>query len=156
MTVATTCPRCDHPLRQERRFDSDVHICPNCRGLLVEQRRLIPVLNHLQREVAGEVSPDELIEAAPDHGPGLRCPLCAGTTTHFGYMGTRLVHLDRCGRCAVVWMDAEAAFVAAALAARTDRRRVALDRQGEDALAGTDRRFQAIRAARLVERFLMM
>jgi len=151
----STCPRCSHPLQQERRFESDVHVCPSCKGLLVEQRRLIPVLGHLQRAVAADVSAETVVDAAPDPGPGLSCPLCGDEAAHFGYMGTRLVHLDRCRRCAVVWLDAEAALVAAMLAARTEKRRLSRSTQSEDRFAGMDRRFRSIRAARLVEHLLL-
>lgn len=150
-----TCPRCDSSLHHERRFDSDVYVCPSCHGVLAEQRRLIPLLQAAGDALALEVSADTPVEAAPDHGDGLRCPLCHGGTAHFGYMGTRLAMLDRCGACAVVWLDAEALLAAALLLVRTEQRRVDRAARSAAALEGTTRRFQAIRAARLVERMLM-
>ena len=42
---------------------------------------------------------------------------------HVGYLGTRLIMIDRCQACEVVWLDADEAGRMALLFARTNLRR---------------------------------
>ncbi len=74
--------------------------------------------------------------------------------SHFGYMGTRLVHLDRCSPCSQLWVRTDALAVMAALSLRTSQRRQHRHDLTEDQMEGMSRRFKSILRSRMIERVL--
>lgn len=99
------CPRCGEELEMAEILGVAVDRCPNRHGVLVEQKNMIPLTQSLAEAVAGSFDPYETIEAVPDDHGKAPCPDCGVAMTRFGYMETRLVTLDRCSTCWVVWID---------------------------------------------------
>lgn len=116
-----------------------VQACATCDGMLVEMRHLVPMLEEVSRLVAAEVGVDSPIPVQdPDRTPTFACPGCRLPMERFGYLGTKVCYLDRCGACRVVWMDGAELVAAAQLHARTQRRseeRAAFRKQQADSLA---------------------
>lgn len=76
----------------------------------------------ITKELAKVIDVDAEINKVPvREGPSV-CPKCSEAMTAFGYMGTQLVHLNRCSPCEVVWMDVQEMGVATMLYARTNKR----------------------------------
>tara|TARA_B100000609_G_scaffold145193_1_gene116935 strand:- start:59 stop:547 length:489 start_codon:yes stop_codon:yes gene_type:complete len=99
-----------------------VRTCAFCTGTLVEQPRLVPLLEHLARSLRGRVDFDVEPDAMPDNGERLPCPSCGKTMDAFGYMGTNKVIVDRCGEEGLIWADPGELGGMAVLYARTNLR----------------------------------
>ena len=149
------CPRCDSTLTRQTRFDIEMAVCPKGCGTEVPMSRLIPLLQAVGKELFSGLDAETEIEGIADPGAGAKCPGCRKEMAHFGYMGTRLVHLDRCSRCSKLWINTDALAVMAALSVRTSQRKSNRHRLTEEHMIGMDRRFRAIMAARMVERALL-
>ncbi|MCB9676964.1 MAG: zf-TFIIB domain-containing protein [Alphaproteobacteria bacterium] len=105
MSEVLPCPRCDAPLQEASILGQSVDRCPARHGLLVEQRRLIPLVEALVSATIEVIDLDDPIEPVPDSHGVAGCPDCARPMTRFGYMETRTVTLDRCQPCGIVWID---------------------------------------------------
>lgn len=116
------CPRCGTTLEPVAFGRATLDRCPDCEGLLVPVRGFVPLLDGLVARLAADVDPEAVIERAGDVGPIGVCPVCQGPTTHDGYQGTHLARIDRCGPCAVVWVDGAELVTVVRLHARTRRR----------------------------------
>lgn len=142
-----TCPRCTDtsqaPLALEAHETHGVpfEACPGCEGVLIAQRKLVPMLESMIQSWGHEIDPDHHIEAVSDAEVDVACPSCRSPMTRFGYMGMDLVQLDRCSACELLWTDAEELAVVSVLFARTRRRTTMRQQQREDAYRERDRRF---------------
>jgi Zn-finger nucleic acid-binding protein len=116
--------------------------------VLVEVRHLVPLLQNLTADLAAEVDLETPIEPHDDLGEGLSCPRCAGPMTHFGYMGTNRVWLDRCGSCLVIWADGDELETLTMLHARTHVRSDERQRWHREQQAGLERRVSGMLVAR--------
>ncbi|MGE3805958.1 MAG: zf-TFIIB domain-containing protein [Gemmataceae bacterium] len=122
MATPLSCPRCSGELRRGH-FDSlDVHLCVGCKGVLARQRDLSRLLESVARDTAANDQPGAVIEAIPDKGAGVVCPLCSGAMENYGYMESKLVKIDGCMRCGVVWIDTDELGVMSLLYARSQRK----------------------------------
>lgn len=101
------CPACQVPLCLIEYEGQTVHVCPDCRGALVQEPRLERIKRRRERKwsteeegrVAGEV-------AAADKTAWVRCPRCFGFMEKLKVSGAGCAfHLDRCGACQLVWLD---------------------------------------------------
>lgn len=118
----SACPRCSGELEETELEKVPVSLCASCDGIFVAHRRLIPLMEAMTQELAAAIDPDTPLEAADDLGQRLICPSCAGSMEAFGYMGTRLVILDRCPPCHALWIDGRELAAMCVLYARTERR----------------------------------
>jgi len=118
-TKSFECPRCDGVLKEGKLHAIDAHLCPQCKGILVPQRDLRRLLDKMAEEMSKTLSLDDTIEAIPDRGGGVSCPLCGQTMDNYGYMGCNQVKIDSCFRCSAVWLDAQELGIMACLYART-------------------------------------
>ncbi len=117
------CPRC-HVELDGSTFDGlPLEMCGTCMGALIRQRDLVRLLDALSSAVAEEISHDQEITPVTDHAGHANCPGCGDHMSTFGYMGSKLVTVDRCNRCALIWTDSEELSVMATLFARTNHRR---------------------------------
>jgi hypothetical protein len=80
-----------------------------------------------------ELDVDAEVERVEPPATPTKCPSCRATMERFGYMGSPLVHLDRCGSEWLIWADGDALGTAALLYARTHRR-VMQRKEKDDAL----------------------
>lgn len=122
VTPGLECPRCGGGLLSRHLGRAPYDSCADCGGVLVAQRSMVPLLDALAVELAGHLDPDADIEAMPDVEGDVHCPLCTEPMTTFGYLGTQLVLIDRCGGCGLVWTDPDELGAMCRLYARTQRR----------------------------------
>jgi len=96
--------------------------------MLVEQRELYGLMEILVRELGVQVTDRESIPVIPDERGPASCPDCHGPMSRFGYMESRYVTLDRCGICAVIWIDDGELGSMVSLFARTCDRKATQER----------------------------
>lgn len=113
------CARCGVDMEEAEIAGVPVDRCPDRHGILVEQRKLIPLTEGLAKALGDSIDPDEPIEVVAAHDGDAACPDCDGKMTSFGYMGTRLVSLNRCSGCSLIWVDENAIEPMIRLCART-------------------------------------
>lgn len=130
-------------------------MCPGCEGVLVPQHRMVPLVSAAAKAVADTVDPEVEIAPMLDAGGGLACPVCAAEMVNFGYLGMHLVHLDRCGPCAMLWLDPDELTTLAVLRLQTDARVGVRARQRRAQIEGMSRRFDKIMKARIRERMMV-
>ena len=99
------CVRCERCELETREIDAvPVDVCMTCGSGAVEQR----YLNHLIQAAAKRFEGDPAsitIEERPDSGETRTCHKCERPMRPFQYLGSRLLVLDRCDHCHIVWMD---------------------------------------------------
>ena len=100
-----SCPRCGEHLGESKLNEVEIRICAGCMGLLVEQRRLLPLLDAMALELLMEVDLDTEVEMIEDRGPVGACPSCGSAMDCDGYMGSKEVSIDRCNSCWRIWID---------------------------------------------------
>lgn len=149
------CPRCDQPLEAGTYHEVEIDKCPGCQGLLVSNKVLTPLLEAMTRDLVGSIDPDLPLDPLKDKGPGLRCPRCEGEMEHHGYMETKLVFVDTCDSCFVLWLDSDELAVMSQLFAKTTRRSTIRQAERDQQMREMERRFDATLAARSVQRRLL-
>ena len=127
------CPNCRSPLFTSAVGRAQVQACRDCGGALAPTHQLVPLLEGIAGSMLRELDVDAEVEKVPPPATSTRCPSCSAVMERFGYMGSPLVHLDRCGSEMLIWADGEAIGTAALLYARTHRR-VMLRKEKDDAL----------------------
>ena len=103
------CPRCRQMLEANRVDEFEVRICPPCRGALLKHLDLQDILDRSWRSVPREEA--EKVEFKTSDAlktePSFHCPDCNETMDKYGYMGMAAIPIDRCDKCALVWLDAD-------------------------------------------------
>lgn len=126
------CPRCGEPLVPRRYDDFRLEACVGCTGLWIPLPVLRPLIEAMARDLLADMGDEAFLEPLPDPGDAVPCPCCGRIMEHFGYLGAKVVHLDRCDPCRAVWLDPDELYWVAALYARTDARRARLVKSFEE------------------------
>ena len=148
------CPRCVVGLRFGRYREVDIHLCPECHGVLIRQRLLQRLLKAMSRDLVKTIDPDHPLKPLPDKGAGILCPVCGGAMCNYGYMGTNLVKIDSCPECAALWLDTKELGVMSLIYARTERRKARLEQAYAARKEESDRELDAMIAAKMSESYL--
>jgi DNA-directed RNA polymerase subunit RPC12/RpoP len=80
--------------------------CGGCRGLLLRQADLPPILRELRARVDGPAVPARPY-APQELGRRLACPRCGKRMDTHPYGGPGNVVIDNCMDCGLVWLDSE-------------------------------------------------
>jgi len=131
--MAAVCPRCAVALNHGRLGETEVDLCPRCHGALVEQKRLLGLVEWMAGELLEHLDLDATVDPLEDPGPVGTCPACGGTMDRGGYMNAPQVLIDRCLDCRAVWLDVGELGAMSLLYARTERRAGELERAYEQA-----------------------
>jgi len=101
------CPRCAKPLEPAQVDNYTVRHCSACSGVLAAHRDIAEILDGSWRCIPSAVAestpflkPERTAEAT------LRCPDCLQPMEKYGYMSLAAISIDRCDRCALLWLDA--------------------------------------------------
>ena len=94
-------------------------MCTNCYGILLEQRRLLGLLEVMANDLKETVDLSMPLEAVSDPGGGIACPRCRGAMNHYDYMDTKWVMMDACPACNVLWLDTDELGMVSLLYARS-------------------------------------
>lgn len=120
--MAAICPRCSVPLNHGRLGPAEVDLCPDCRGTLVEQKRLMGLVEWMAGELLQGLDLDQEIEFVENPGAVGACPACGAAMERSGYMNMPQVLIDRCLSCRAVWLDVGELGAMSLIYARTERR----------------------------------
>lgn len=98
------CPMCRKPLVSA--VVNKIHICscPNCRGNLIEQSKMLPILRQAQ-------APDSItadIQHPQDNSERSRiaiCPSCQNVMAAYPYGGPGNIMIQGCEQCQLIWLD---------------------------------------------------
>ena len=99
------CPRDDQELQEGSFHDVPILLCSGCRGVLIKQTSLYPLLLQMAKELSKDISFDSELEPVPDKGGGIDCPNCNASMENYGYMGGREIMIDSCNQCTKLWID---------------------------------------------------
>ncbi|MBN2494297.1 MAG: zf-TFIIB domain-containing protein [Deltaproteobacteria bacterium] len=116
------CPRCGEPLSEKDFKGVAILGCHGCKGILVEQPRLLPLVEKVAEELAERVYYEAEIEPVEDPGPVERCPACGAAMENTGYMGSKEVLIDRCDACWRIWIDPQELGNMGLMLARSEQR----------------------------------
>ena len=99
-----SCPVCaTHPLADASMETCELLYCTNCRGILVEMEKFLPLLTVLREHrywSRSSLSPRDF-----DPTRVLHCPLCQQEMDEHPYGGGGNVAVDSCEACGVLWLD---------------------------------------------------
>ena len=116
------CPRCPAPLKSDQHLGHAILRCHECRGVLLEQKQLIPMMERIGSILANKMDLSAPIPAVPGPSEIARCPRCKVAMESHGYMGSNLVFIDRCSDCLLVWTDAAEMIAMARMYAQSQGR----------------------------------
>jgi Zn-finger nucleic acid-binding protein len=98
------CPLCQQPLVSAVVKKIHIWSCPNCRGNLIEQPKMLAILSHSQVSTpiyAGSHSlPDKT-----EFSRTISCPSCQKVMTVYPYGGPGNIIIQGCEPCQLIWMD---------------------------------------------------
>jgi Zn-finger nucleic acid-binding protein len=108
-------------------------MCKKCQGVLVAPNKVYPLMATLANQlipIIGLYDPVKLVE---DKGAVDCCPACSKPMENFGYMGSKMVLIDRCVDCGRIWIDTDELGAMSILFARTEMRKEELEAKLEGA-----------------------
>ncbi len=107
--MSSACPKCQKPLEPAQVDAYQVRLCVPCKGILLSHADLVKVLEQSWRAVTPEAAQRLEFHAtnALKTEPILACPDCGQPMEKYGYMGMTAIPIDRCDRCASLWLDAD-------------------------------------------------
>jgi Zn-finger nucleic acid-binding protein len=98
------CPVCHKPLVLSVVKDIHIESCPVCRGNLIDQSRMLPLLREINpQDSIGEIkiTPLERSEFKRDYA----CPSCKRKMAVYPYGGSGNVVIQGCQYCRLIWLD---------------------------------------------------
>lgn len=146
--MALVCSCGSGGLTKKKFPGASVAWCEDCEGTLVAQKKLIPFMEDLARDLLPLMKIDERIDPALAPTEHLMCPACRNPMERFGYMGTHLVRPSRCRDCGVVWIGGAELPVMTVLFARTKLRRQKREELAEAESDAQNRRVHLMLRAR--------
>ena len=98
------CPICHKPLVSAVVKDIPIDSCPSCRGNLISQSKMLPILRQVQPLVStGEelIYPQNKAELTRE----ILCPSCRKMMCVYPYGGPGNVIIQGCEKCRLIWLD---------------------------------------------------
>lgn len=103
------CPRCQAPLATGQLDAIEVRLCQGCRGFLLPHPDLTQIIEGSWRAVS-RATAEQMTFRSPAGWQTERrfpCPDCRQPMDKYGYLGLAAIQIDRCDKCALVWLDAD-------------------------------------------------
>jgi len=100
---ALACPMCKKMLVSAVVRNVRIFSCPNCRGNLIDQSKMLPILRQVQplSPIDEDISlqnPSELTRTAV-------CPSCQKLMAVYPYGGPGNIIIQGCAQCRLIWLD---------------------------------------------------
>lgn len=107
--MSGACFRCDRPLQPAQVDHIAVRMCPPCASVLIRHEDLMQIIDQSWRAVSVEMAQSEPLHGSvkPVGERVFACPNCRQPMDKYGYMGLTAITIDRCDRCALIWLDAQ-------------------------------------------------
>ncbi len=112
-TTSIKCPNCGNMFIQKKVVGLDIQQCLHCKGILIFESQLLPLLAR-----KGRISPPETLKQwvpkswedvknNPEYRKlGRVCPYCRDLMRNFPYSLAYPIALDKCENCSRIWLDA--------------------------------------------------
>jgi Zn-finger nucleic acid-binding protein len=98
------CPICKEPLVSAVIKDIYIFSCPQCRGNLIGQSKMLPVLR--QAKPPDSISEDSRdIQDKTELTRTAACPSCHEIMAVYPYGGPGNIIIQGCGGCKLIWLD---------------------------------------------------
>jgi Zn-finger nucleic acid-binding protein len=103
-TSPYACPICKKTLVAAIVKNVRIFSCPNCRGNLIDQSKMLPILRQAQpldsisEDVLSPHNPSELTRTAV-------CPSCQKMMNSYPYGGPGNIIIQGCAQCRLIWLD---------------------------------------------------
>ena len=98
------CPLCEQPLVSAVVQNIRILSCPNCRGNLIAQSKMLPILRQakpamlISEDIPNLQNKTELKRTAP-------CPSCRKVMAVYPYGGPGNIIIQGCEQCQLIWLD---------------------------------------------------
>jgi Zn-finger nucleic acid-binding protein len=98
------CPICRKPLVLAAVRNVHISSCPNCRGNLVDQSKMLPILSQAQSlDPTNETSYSP--QTKSELSRTLVCPACQKIMNAYPYGGPGNIIIQGCEECRLIWLD---------------------------------------------------
>ena len=98
------CPVCNKPLVTATVEDIRIFSCPICRGNLINQSKMLPIL----RQALSLNVTDKDLSLSSDRSELQRkyiCPVCQEKMDAYPYGGAGNINIQGCRQCELIWLD---------------------------------------------------
>ena len=98
------CPICNKPLVSAIVKDVHIYSCPTCRGNLIDQSKMLPILRQAQPL---DSTREDLHYPQPqsESARTVACPSCQKVMAVYPYGGPGNVIIQGCEICRLIWLD---------------------------------------------------
>jgi Zn-finger nucleic acid-binding protein len=103
---AYVCPLCKEPLVSAVVRNVHILACPRCRGNLIEQSKMLPILRQTQPPATNTISED-LVQPQDktELTRTMACPSCQKAMAVYPYGGPGNLIIQGCEQCQLIWLD---------------------------------------------------
>jgi Zn-finger nucleic acid-binding protein len=98
------CPACNKTLVTAAFEDIHIFSCPNCRGNLINQSRMLPILNEALA-LNTMVKDQPLHQDRSELQRKYTCPSCQKKMDAYPYGGAGNITIQGCRQCELIWLD---------------------------------------------------
>ena len=102
--TSLACPTCGELLVSAIITDISIFSCPKCRGNLIKQSRLLPILREAKPQNPGNTDSRD-IQDKSELTRKAACPSCHKTMAVYPYGGPGNIIIQGCGQCKLIWLD---------------------------------------------------
>ncbi len=99
-----TCPLCREALVSAVVQNIHIHSCPNCRGNLIPQSKMLPILRLSQPSTPLNTESASLPNKA-ELNRRAACPACQKVMAVYPYGGPGNIIIQGCEECQLIWLD---------------------------------------------------
>jgi Zn-finger nucleic acid-binding protein len=98
------CPVCNKPLVSAVVKGVDIFSCPICRGTLISQSKMLPILRQVQL-VDSAHEEFRFPQPQSEQERQILCPACQKKMAVYPYGGPGNVIIQGCSECCLIWLD---------------------------------------------------
>ncbi len=99
-----TCPLCEQPLVSAAVHQVQILSCPHCRGNLISQSKMLPILRESQPSKPTHPEPFQPQDKM-ELTRAVLCPSCKQAMAVYPYGGPGNIIIQGCERCQWIWLD---------------------------------------------------
>ncbi len=99
-----SCPMCHQPLVAAAVKEVRILSCPHCRGNLIDQSKMLPILSQTKPSEATSEATHSLLNKS-ELARIVVCPSCQKTMRAYPYGGPGNIIIQGCEECRLIWLD---------------------------------------------------
>jgi Zn-finger nucleic acid-binding protein len=98
------CPLCEQPLVSAVVHNVHILSCPHCRGNLIQQSKMLPILREAQPSIPINTESHHLQDKT-ELTRSVACPSCQKVMAVYPYGGPGNIIIQGCEQCQLIWLD---------------------------------------------------